>query len=234
MSGIVKIVFFLIIIGLGFYITFPYDLGPADLQATYYSVLTTLMLTTGGVIIGVIVALVLSFLRIIENKYINFLIDEYIDIMRGTPVAIQLLIFAYVILASMNDNFMAALLALGLNSSAYMAEIIRAGINSVDKGQMDASRAMGLSKFSAMKEIILPQAIKNILPSLANEFIVLFKETSVVGFVSVNDITFQSKALQALLYNPMPMIFAAVVYYAFVKIFSFLVELLEKQLKKHD
>lgn len=229
-----KLIVFLLIVGFGLYFTFPYNLSRADLNATYFSILTTLMLTAGGVAIGVVFGLIISFLRFLENRIINFIIDEYIDIMRGTPIVIQLLIFAYVIFAAMNNNFLAALVALGLNSSAYIAEIIRAGINSVDKGQMDASKAMGLSRFTTMKEIIMPQAIKNILPGLANEFIVVFKDTSVVGFVSVNDITFQSKTLQALLYNPMPMIFAAVVYYAFVKIFSFLVEILEKQLKKHD
>lgn len=225
---------FCLIVGVGIYLTFPYNISKADLYATLNSFGITLLLAFGGVIIGIIVGFLLAFLRMFEIKILNFLIDEYIDIMRGTPVLIQLLIFAYVIFATLSNNLIAALVALGLNSAAYIAEITRAGIQSVDKGQMDAGRAMGLSRSATMKEIILPQAIKNILPGLANEFIVLFKETSVVGYISVNDLTLQSKTLQALLYNPTPMIFAAIIYYACVKVFSWLVKILERELHKHD
>ncbi|EJF7416239.1 amino acid ABC transporter permease, partial [Campylobacter jejuni] len=128
----------------------------------------------------------------------------------------------------------AAILALGLNSSAYIAEIVRSGINSVDKGQMEAARAMGLDYKTSMKEIILPQATKNILPALANEFISLFKETSVVGFISVIDITMQSQSLQAVLYNPKPIIFTGLVYYVSVKIFSYFAKKLELRMNKND
>lgn len=225
---------FCLIVGVGLYYTFPYNLSNADLYATLKSISVTLVLTVGGVMIGICVGFFLAFLRMLHIKIINFFIDEYIDIMRGTPIVIQLLIFAYVIFATLSDNFIAALVALGLNSSAYIAEIVRSGIQSIDKGQMDAGRAMGLSYTTTMKEIIMPQAIKNILPSLANEFIVLFKETSVVGYISVNDITLQSKTLQAIVYNPTPMIFAAIIYYALVKIFSWFVKLLEWKLHKND
>ena len=138
------------------------------------------------------------------------------------------------ILATLSDSFYAALIALGLNSSAYIAEIVRAGIQSVDKGQMEAGRAMGLNYAQTMKEIIFPQATKNILPSLANEFITLFKETSIVGYISVNDLSLQAKALQATVYSATPLIFAAVIYYTLVKIFSWLSKLLEKYLHKND
>ncbi|EAH5233478.1 amino acid ABC transporter permease, partial [Campylobacter coli] len=175
----------------------------------------------------------LAILRFSKIKVLNFIIDEYIDIIRGTPVILQLMIFAFVIFTFI-DNLYAAIFALGLNSSAYIAEIVRSGINSVDKGQMEAARAMGLDYKTSMKEIILPQATKNILPALANEFISLFKETSVVGFISVIDITMQSQSLQAVLYNPKPLIFTGLVYYVSVKIFSYFAKKLELRMSKND
>lgn len=161
-------------------------------QAYIKSYFITLLLTACSAIIGVVVGFSLAILHFSKIKVLNFIIDEYIDIIRGTPVILQLMIFAFVIFTFI-DNLYAAIFALGLNSSAYIAEIVRSGINSVDKGQMEAARAMGLDYKTSMKEIILPQATKNILPALANEFISLFKETSVVGFISVIDITMQSQ-----------------------------------------
>ena len=203
-------------------------------QALVTSYGTTLLLTLGGVSIGIVLGFLLAFIKFLNIKPINFLIDEYIDIIRGTPALIQLMVFVFVIFATWSNNILAAIFALGLNSSAYVAEIVRSGINSVDKGQMEAARAMGLSYAVSMKEIIFPQAIKNILPALANEFIVLFKETSVVGMVAITDLTFFAKSLQATLYSVKPILFAAVVYYISVKIFSFLAKLLEKRLNKND
>ncbi|HBD2724906.1 TPA: amino acid ABC transporter permease, partial [Campylobacter jejuni] len=181
----------------------------------------------------VIIGFSLAILHFSKFKTLNFIIDEYIDIIRGTPVILQLMIFAFVIFTFI-DNLYAAILALGLNSSAYIAEIVRSGINSVDKGQIEAARAMGLDYKTSMKEIILPQATKNILPALANEFISLFKETSVVGFISVIDITMQSQSLQAVLYNPKPIIFTGLVYYVSVKIFSYFAKKLELRMNKND
>ncbi|MBK1992927.1 amino acid ABC transporter permease [Campylobacter novaezeelandiae] len=205
----------------------------ADAKAYVKSYFTTLLLTVSSIIIGIVLGFSLAILRFSKIKFLNLIIDEYIDIIRGTPVILQLMIFAFVIFTFI-DNLYAAILALGLNSSAYIAEIVRAGINSVDKGQMEAARAMGLSYKITMKEIILPQAIKSTLPALANEFISLFKETSAVGFISVLDITMQSKSLQALLYNPKPIIFTGLVYYVNVKIFTLIVKKLEKRLNSND
>lgn len=234
MDKYLKLFVFFLLIGIGLYFTFPYNLSPNEYQAIVKSIGVTLLLTTGGVLIGTILGFILAFLRMIDNIILNFFIDEYIDMLRGTPMVVQLLIFAYVIFATLSNNFYAALFALGLNSSAYIAEIVRAGIQSVDKGQMEAGRAMGLNYTQTMLQIIFPQAIKNIIPSLANEFIALFKETSVVGYISVNDLALQSKTLQAIVYNPTPMIFAAVIYYALVKIFSWFAKLMEKILHKND
>ncbi len=202
-------------------------------QAYIKSYFITLLLTACSAIIGVVVGFSLAILRFSKIKVLNFIIDEYIDIIRGTPVILQLMIFAFVIFTFI-DNLYAAIFALGLNSSAYIAEIVRSGINSVDKGQMEAARAMGLDYKTSMKEIILPQATKNILPALANEFISLFKETSVVGFISVIDITMQSQSLQAVLYNPKPLIFTGLVYYVSVKIFSYFAKKLELRMSKND
>lgn len=241
----IKIFVFLAIIILWGYFSFPYEIlriknadtisygYTANAHAYVKSYLITLLLTACAIIIGLVLGFSLAVLRFSKFKILNLLIDEYIDIIRGTPVILQLMIFAFVIFTFL-DNLYAAILALGLNSSAYIAEIVRSGINSVDKGQMEAARAMGLNYKISMKEIILPQAIKNILPALANEFISLFKETSVVGFISVIDITMQSKSLQAVLYNPKPVIFTGLVYYISVKIFSFFAKKLEIRLNKND
>ena len=198
------------------------------------SYMITLLLTISSIIIGILIGFTIAFLRFLNIKILTFIIDEYIDILRGTPLVLQLLIFAYVIFAFLDENLYIAIIALGLNSSAYIAEIVRSGINSVDRGQMEAARAMGLNYFDSMKEIIIPQATKNIIPALANEFISLFKETSVVGFISVIDITMQSKSFQAIFYNPKPIIFTGLVYYVSVKIFSLFVKKLEERLNKND
>ncbi|CUU76651.1 His/Glu/Gln/Arg/opine amino acid ABC transporter permease [Campylobacter hyointestinalis] len=229
-----KFIFSIAIIIIGIYYTYPVSITDAQKGAYVNSYFTTLGLTFGGIFIGIVLGFILAFLKFLNIKILSFIIDEYIDIIRGTPVLLQLMIFAFVILATLSDNFYAALIALGLNSSAYVAEIVRSGINSVDKGQMEAARAMGLSYSVSMRQIIFPQAVKNILPALANEFISLFKETSVVGLIGIFDLTMQSKSLQATLFSPEPILFAGVIYYANVKLFSLLAKLLENRLNKND
>ena len=128
----------------------------------------------------------------------------------------------------------AGTITLSLNAGAYMSEIVRGGIESVDKGQMEAAKAIGMPYGLSMWEIILPQAIRNILPSLVNEFIVLFKETSIVGLISILDLTFKSKGLVATYFNSKPIFFAGAIYYVSVKIFSFFAKVLERKLKEND
>lgn len=229
-----KFLVFMAIVIIGIYYTYPNDLTQKQEIAYINSYLTTLGLTIGGICIGIVLGFILAFLKFLEIKPLNFIIDEYIDIIRGTPILLQLMIFAFVILATWSDNFWAAVIALGLNSSAYVAEIVRSGINSVDSGQMEAARAMGLGYSVSMKEIIFPQAIKNILPALANEFISLFKETSVVGLIGIFDLTMQSKSLQAVLFSPEPILFAGIIYYISVKFFTLLAKILENRLNKND
>lgn len=229
-----RALFFVVIISAGVYYFYPTELNEAQRLAYLKSYGVTLGLTIGGTAIGVTLGFILAFLKFLNIKILSFLIDEYVDILRGTPIILQLLIFSVVIFATWSDNFYVALIALGLNSSAYVAEIVRSGINSVDKGQMEAARAMGLNYYVSMREVVFPQATKNILPALANEFISLFKETSVVGYISVIDITMQSKSLQAVFYSPEPVIFTGIVYYVSVKFFTFLVKILERRLNRHD
>lgn len=229
-----RVLFFVVIVSAGVYCFYPTELNEAQRLAYLKSYGVTLGLTIGGTAIGVTLGFILAFLKFLNIKILSFLIDEYVDILRGTPIILQLLIFSVVIFATWSDNFYVALIALGLNSSAYVAEIVRSGINSVDKGQMEAARAMGLNYYVSMREVVFPQATKNILPALANEFISLFKETSVVGYISVIDITMQSKSLQAVFYSPEPVIFTGIVYYVSVKFFTFLVKILERRLNRHD
>ena len=229
-----RALFFVLIVSAGVYYFYPTELNEAQRLAYLKSYGVTLGLTIGGTAIGVTLGFILAFLKFLNIKILSFLIDEYVDILRGTPIILQLLIFSVVIFATWSDNFYVALIALGLNSSAYVAEIVRSGINSVDKGQMEAARAMGLNYYVSMREVVFPQATKNILPALANEFISLFKETSVVGYISVIDITMQSKNLQAVFYSPEPVIFTGIVYYVSVKFFTFLVKILERRLNRHD
>ncbi|EEF14271.1 ABC transporter, permease protein [Campylobacter rectus RM3267] len=229
-----RVLFFVVIVSAGVYYFYPTELNEAQRLAYLKSYGVTLGLTIGGTAIGVTLGFILAFLKFLNIKILSFLIDEYVDILRGTPIILQLLIFSVVIFATWSDNFYVALIALGLNSSAYVAEIVRSGINSVDKGQMEAARAMGLNYYVSMREVVFPQATKNILPALANEFISLFKETSVVGYISVIDITMQSKSLQAVFYSPEPVIFTGIVYYVSVKFFTFLVKILERRLNRHD
>ena len=229
-----RVLFFVVIVSAGVYYFYPTELNEAQRLAYLKSYGVTLGLTIGGTAIGVTLGFILAFLKFLNIKILSFLIDEYVDILRGTPIILQLLIFSVVIFATWSDNFYVALIALGLNSSAYVAEIVRSGINSVDRGQMEAARAMGLNYYVSMREVVFPQATKNILPALANEFISLFKETSVVGYISVIDITMQSKSLQAVFYSPEPVIFTGIVYYVSVKFFTFLVKILERRLNRHD
>ena len=229
-----RVLFFVVIVSAGVYYFYPTELNEAQRLAYLKSYGVTLGLTIGGTAIGVTLGFILAFLKFLNIKILSFLIDEYVDILRGTPIILQLLIFSVVIFATWSDNFYVALIALGLNSSAYVAEIVRSGINSVDKGQMEAARAMGLNYYVSMREVVFPQATKNILPALANEFISLFKETSVVGYISVIDITMQSKSLQAVFYSPETVIFTGIVYYVSVKFFTFLVKILERRLNRHD
>lgn len=201
----------------------------------------TLEITFFALLIGVVLGFVLAIIRSTcdktgKLKILNFIAKLYITIIRGTPVVLQLLILYFVIFASVNINkVVVAAIAFGLNSGAYVAEIVRSGIMAVDEGQFEAGRSLGFNYFQTMCYIILPQAIKNILPALGNEFIVLLKETSVSGYIAIQDLTKGGDIIQSQTFEPfLPLIAVAIIYLVMVIIFQKLVNLLERRLRKNE
>lgn len=166
---------------------------------------------------------------------LNAICKLYTTVIRGTPVVIQLLIMYYIIFASSSNGLMVATLAFGLNSGAYVSEIVRSGILSVEKGQMEAGRSLGMGYVQTMWFVIAPQVLKNILPTLANEFITLLKETSVAGYVAVADLTFAGNRIRGVTYSPfMPLIAVALIYLVLVVFLTYLVGKLERRLRQGD
>ena len=167
-----------------------------------------------GVAIGTIVALMkLSVKKDGKRSVFSVIAQIYIDIIRGTPSVLQLLIMWFVVMKGSKNGVLIAVLTFGINSGAYVSEIMRAGIQAVDHGQMEAGRSLGLSKGQTMRYIILPQAIKNVLPPIGNEFIVLLKETAIVGYVSLSDLTRTASQVSSRTFEAfMPLIGAAVIY----------------------
>ena len=162
----------------------------------------TVSITLGAICISTVLGMVLCLMKLSKYKILRWPAQAYIDIIRGIPVVVQLLIMYNVVLLNVTDNKMVvAIVAFGLNSSAYMAEIYRSGINAVDPGQMEAGRSLGLTKTQTMWHIIFPQAIKNCLPTYTSEFIVLVKETAVVGYIALTDLTKVYSAIQSKTYD---------------------------------
>lgn len=189
-----------------------------------------------GLLIGTVVALMrLSVKRNGKKTLWSRLAGAYIDVIRGTPSVLQLLIMWFIVMKSCKNGTLVAVLSFGINSGAYVAEIVRAGILAVDKGQTEAGRSLGLTKAQTMIYIVIPQAIKNVLPPIGNEFIVLLKETAIVGYVSLTDLTraanqITSRTLEAF----MPLIGAAVIYFVIIKILTILLDILERRLRRSD
>ena len=169
-------------------------------------------------------------------KFADFLCKIYLTVVRGTPVVVQLLIIYFVIFGSVNvDKVLVAILAFGINSGAYVAEIIRGGLIAVDKGQMEAGRSLGLSYGQTMRSIIIPQGFKNVLPALGNEFIVLLKETSVSGYIALQDLTKGGDIIRSQTYDAFfPLIAVAIIYLVVVVFLSWLLGRLEKRLKRNE
>ena len=197
----------------------------------------TLKVTFFAVILGFVLGFSVAIVRdVYENtkklKALNFLCNVYLTVIRGTPVVVQLLIIYFVIFSSIKiDKSIAAVLAFGINSGAYQAEIFRSGINSVPKGQMEAGRSLGFSYRQTMVNIIMPQAIKNVLPTLGNEFIVLMKETSVAGYIALEDLTKAGDIIRSRTYSAMmPFLAVALLYLIMVMFFSHLLKMFERRL----
>ena len=202
---------------------------------------TTLLITLFAVILGMVLGFLIAIVRSTHDKtgklgFLNVLARIYLTIIRGTPVVVQLLIIYFVIFASVNvGKTFVAVLAFGLNSAAYVAEIVRSGIMSIDNGQFEAGASLGMNYPKTMISIILPQAFKNILPALANECIVLPKETSVAGYIALTDLTKGGDIIRSQTYEAfLPLIAVAVIYLVMVMILSSLVSKLERRLAKSD
>ena len=197
----------------------------------------TLIIAFFAVILGIIIGIIISLIRNYNDKthklkILNFLAKCYVNIIRGTPVILQLMIIYYVIFASVDINIIiVGILAFGINSGAYVSEIIRAGINSIDKGQLEAGYSLGLNYSKIMRFIIFPQAIKNILPALGNEFITLLKETSVGAYIGIVELTKASDIIASRTYDYfLPLIVVAIIYLLLTIVLSKLVNLMERKL----
>ncbi len=168
-------------------------------------------------------------------KVANFLCHVYLTIIRGTPVVVQLLIMYFIIFASSRNALMVAVIAFGINSGAYVAEILRGGIMSIDQGQFEAGRSLGFNYPQTMVHIIIPQVFKSVLPTLCNEFIVLLKETSIAGYVGIVDLTKAGDLIRGRTFSAfMPLIAVALIYLALVVLLTFLVGRLERRLRRNE
>ena len=196
----------------------------------------TLLISFVAVMLGLIIGTLAALGRLSKIKPIKWISGMYIDIIRGTPTMVQLLIIYFVIFAKVNmEPWIVGSLGFAINSGAYIAEIVRGGILSIDRGQTEAGRSLGLTHAQTMMHIIMPQTIKNILPALGNEFIVLIKETAVIGMISNIDLLGAAKKVQGRTYDYLwPLLGAAVIYYVVIKILSIGLSILEKQLRKSD
>ena len=201
--------------------------------------INTLIITLGALVIGVIIGMLIAITKYFcdgnkKLRIFSWICDLYTTVIRGIPITVLLLMFFYIILVAA-DGVTVAIIAFGINSGAYMAELIRSGINAVDKGQMEAARSLGMSKWQAMRSIIFPQAIKNVLPAIGNECIALLKETSVAGYVAIVDITRAATNIRNKTFDAVnPIILLALIYLLMVVIMTKLLAILERRLRKSD
>lgn len=196
----------------------------------------TLLITLFAVVLGFIIGVLMALMRLSKSKILRAISGTYIDIIRGTPTMVQLLIIYFVIFASVNISaWMVGAIAFGINSGAYIAEIVRGGILSVNAGQTEAGRSLGMTPRQTMISIVMPQAMKNILPALGNEFVVLIKETAVVGMISNIDLVGAARKVQGRTYDYLiPLLSIAIIYYVVIKIISMILAKLEKGMRKAD
>lgn len=200
----------------------------------------TVIITVLALILGVILGFLVAMVRSTHDKrggwnLLNVICRVYLTVIRGTPTMIQLLIMCYVILSSVNNNILIAVLAFGINSGAYIAEIVRSGIMSVDEGQYEAGRSLGLTYGTTMRKIIMPQAFKNVLPALGNEFITLLKETSVCGYIGLMDLTRGGDIIRSQTYIAfMPLLLVAAIYLIMVLGLTAILNRVEARLRNSD
>ena len=199
----------------------------------------TLVIAVFATLIGVAIGLLVAIAKVAaaQNKklgWLNFICDLYLTVIRGTPIVVQLLIMYFSIFAFITEAIPVAILTFGINSGAYVAEIIRSGILAVDRGQTEAGRSLGLTQSMTMRYIVLPQAIKNILPALGNEFIALLKETSIAGYIALMDITSAANLIRGRTYNNVPLYATAIVYLILVIGMTRVLRHFERRMAKND
>ena len=194
----------------------------------------TLLLALLTIIFGTLLGLVICIFKITKYKILRAIASIYIEIIRGTPLLVQLIIIHYGFRINITE-ITSATVALSINSAAYIAEIIRAGIVSVNKGQMEAARSLGMNHLQSMKLIIIPQAVKNILPALANEFVVLIKESAIVSYIGLADIMYKANQIRSLTYLTLePLLVAALIYFVITFTISKFIHYFERKLNKDN
>ena len=242
---------------LNFFKSFAHDFNTVFIVKDRYmsivrGLLNTLKITAGALVVGVIIGVFVAAIRSSYDKnreslkakksvgyyvltVLNAICKIYLTVIRGTPVVVQLMIAYFVIFVSVKDGVPIGIFAFGINSGAYVAEIFRGGIMSIDNGQFEAGRSLGFNYVQTMWYIVIPQMFKAVLPTLCNEFIALLKETSVAGYVGVIDLTKAGNSIAGVTYNYfMPLIAVAIVYLAIVMLLTSLVARLERRLRKSD
>jgi len=207
---------------------------------------TTLYVTAMALVLGIVLGVIVAVVRTAHDQqrpghrnpilgFFNAILKIYVTVIRGTPMMVQLMIMGFVIFKSSRNFTMVGALTLGINSGAYVAEIIRGGLMSLDPGQMEAGRSLGLNYIDTMRFIVIPQAFKAILPSLGNEFIVLLKDTSLISVIAGKEVVYFARAVITKTYEPMfPYLITAAMYLIMVLIFSWLVGILERRLRQSD
>lgn len=215
------------------------------IEKGYYTLMlegfkNTIVITLGALVIGLVIGTIIAVIKYFgedskKMRPLVWLCDLYTTVVRGIPVVVLLLIFFFVIFAKSSNGIAIATLTFGINSGAYMAELIRSGLNAVNAGQMEAGRSLGLSKLQTMRKIILPQAIRYILPAIGNELIALLKETSVAGYVAEVDLTRAGNLVRNNTYNAVvPLVLVAAVYLLLVVLLTRLLKVIERRLSVND
>lgn len=196
----------------------------------------TLLISLFSVLLGLVIGVFMALMRLSNNKLLKGISGVYIDIIRGTPTMVQLLIIYFIIFGNVHiEKWIVGFIAFGINSGAYIAEIVRGGILSVNAGQTEAGRSLGMTHKQTMANIVMPQAMKNILPALGNEFVVLIKETAVIGMIANIDLVGAARKVQSLTYDYLvPLLSIAVIYYVVIKVISTVLSKIEKGMRKAD
>lgn len=204
----------------------------------------TLIITILAALLGILIGFLIAIVRTTSDKsdkknpvlaILDGICRVYLTVIRGTPTTVQLLIMYYIVMSGSTNKLLIAIMTFGINSGAYVAEIVRSGIQSIDKGQFEAGRSLGFNYAQTMWYIIIPQAFKNVLPALANEFITLLKETSISGYIALNDLTHAGDIIRSLTYETFfPLLTVAAIYLVLVMILTFLVGKLERRLRSSD